>query len=75
MDLAVPGGNQWRGVGGTFHLTHRCHNRSFQLKFGRDREASLEGAVANDQVKRESCWTQSPKGSVPQKGRSRMALS
>jgi len=25
--------------GGIFHVTHRCHNRSFLLKFARDREA------------------------------------
>ena len=27
------------GYGGIFHLTHRCHNRSFLLKFARDRDA------------------------------------
>lgn len=26
-----------RGDGGVFHLTHRCHNRAFLLKFARDR--------------------------------------
>ena len=25
--------------GGVFHLTHRCHNRAFLLKFSRDRDA------------------------------------
>jgi putative transposase len=25
--------------GGVFHLTHRCHNRAFLLKFARDRNA------------------------------------
>ena len=28
-----------RGDGGVFHLTHRCHNRAFLLKFARDRDA------------------------------------
>ena len=28
-----------RGEGGVFHLTHRCHNRAFLLRFARDREA------------------------------------
>ena len=27
------------GGGGLFHLTHRCHNRAFLLKFARDRNA------------------------------------
>ena len=27
-----------RGDGGVFHLTHRCHNRAFLLKFARDRD-------------------------------------
>jgi putative transposase len=27
------------GDGGVFHLTHRCHNRAFLLKFARDRDA------------------------------------
>ena len=27
------------GGGGVFHLTHRCHNRAFLLKFARDRDA------------------------------------
>ncbi len=26
-------------TGGVFHLTHRCHNRAFLLKFARDRNA------------------------------------
>ena len=28
-----------RGEGEIFHLTHRCHNRAFLLKFARDRDA------------------------------------
>ena len=31
-------GNQFRGTGGVFHVTHRCHNRDFLLKFARDRD-------------------------------------
>jgi putative transposase len=31
--------NRLRGEGGVFHLTHRCHNRAFLLKFARDRNA------------------------------------
>lgn len=27
------------GDGGIFHVTHRCHNRAFLLKFARDRDA------------------------------------
>ena len=27
-----------RGDGGVFHLTHRCHNQAFLLKFARDRD-------------------------------------
>ena len=35
----MPRGNRLRGQGGVFHLTHRCHNRGFLLKFARDRDA------------------------------------
>ena len=35
----MPRANRLRGSGGVFHLTHRCHNRDFLLKFARDREA------------------------------------
>ena len=35
----MPRANRLRGSGGVFHLTHRCHNRAFLLKFARDREA------------------------------------
>src|SRR5438094_5367480 len=31
--------NRLRGDGGIFHITHRCHNRAFLLKFARDRDA------------------------------------
>jgi len=32
-------GHRLPAEGGVFHLTHRCHNRSFLLKFARDRNA------------------------------------
>jgi putative transposase len=35
----MPRGNRLSRDGGIFHLTHRCHNRSFLLKFARDRDA------------------------------------
>ena len=35
----MPRGNHLRGEGGVFHLTHRCHNRAFLLRFARDRDA------------------------------------
>jgi len=35
----MPRGNRLVRDGGIFHLTHRCHNRSFLLKFARDRDA------------------------------------
>ena len=31
--------NRLRVDGGVFHVTHRCHNREFLLKFARDRDA------------------------------------
>ncbi|MBU6402763.1 MAG: transposase [Verrucomicrobia bacterium] len=31
--------NRLGGQGGVFHVTHRCHNRAFLLKFARDRDA------------------------------------
>ena len=31
--------NRLRGDGGILHLTHRCHNRAFLLKFACDRDA------------------------------------
>jgi putative transposase len=31
--------NRLRLDGGIFHVTHRCHNRAFLLKFARDRDA------------------------------------
>ena len=34
--------NQFNHGGGIFHVTHRCHNRAFLLKFARDRDAYRE---------------------------------
>ena len=31
--------NQFNSGGGIFHVTHRCHNRAFLLRFARDRDA------------------------------------
>jgi len=31
--------NRLSGYGGIFHVTHRCHNREFLLKFAMDRDA------------------------------------
>ena len=31
--------NRLSGQGGIFHVTHRCHNRDFLLKFACDRDA------------------------------------
>ena len=31
--------NRLRVAGGVFHLTHRCHNGAYLLKFARDRDA------------------------------------
>jgi putative transposase len=34
----MPRANRLGGYGGIFHVTHRCHNREFLLKFARDRD-------------------------------------
>ena len=35
----MPRANGSSVEGGAFHLTHRCHNRAFLLKFAQDRDA------------------------------------
>ena len=56
--------NRLRVGGGVFHVTHRCHNREFLLKFSCDRNAYraklLEhlAEIARDQMKQEACWTE-----------------
>lgn len=42
MGLGMTRANRLIGTGGVFHLTHRCHNRAFLLKFARDRDAYRE---------------------------------
>jgi len=39
MLRTVPRAHRLKVEGGLFHLTHRCHNRAFLLKFARDRDA------------------------------------
>jgi putative transposase len=34
----MPRANRLRGDGGVFHVTHRCHDRSFLLRFAKDRD-------------------------------------
>jgi hypothetical protein len=33
----MPRANRFYTLGGVWHVTHRCHNREFLLKFARDR--------------------------------------
>jgi putative transposase len=45
--------NRLGGHGGIFHVTHRCHNRDFLLKFARDRDeyrAKLRDHLADFEV-------------------------
>ena len=35
----MPRAHRLKVAGGLFHLTHRCHNRAFLLRFARDRDA------------------------------------
>jgi putative transposase len=35
----MPRAHRLRVEGGVFHLTHRCHNRAFLLRFARDRDS------------------------------------
>ena len=39
MVVGMPRANRLGWDGGVFHLTHRCRNRAFLLKFARDRDA------------------------------------
>jgi len=44
----MPRANRYILPGHTYHLTHRCHNRAFLLRFARDRDEyrrRLRGAV------------------------------
>jgi REP-associated tyrosine transposase len=40
--------------GGIFHVTHRCHNRAYLLKFARDRDAYRE--MLREQLPRLELW-------------------
>ena len=40
---AMPRAHRLQVEGGIFHLTHRCHNRAFLLKFARDRDRYRAG--------------------------------
>ena len=40
--------------GGIFHITHRCHNRAFLLRFARDRDAYRE--KLREHVKKYDVW-------------------
>jgi len=42
------------GSGGIFHITHRCHNRAFLLKFACDRDGYR--AMLREQLKRFGVW-------------------
>jgi len=49
----VPRGNRYIADGLVYHLTHRCHDRSFLLKFAKDRKeykARLRDALAAEAV-------------------------
>ena len=38
----MPRAERYMLEGYTYHLTHRCHNRAFLLRFAKDREAYRE---------------------------------
>ena len=46
--------NQFSSGGGIFHVTHRCHNRAFLLKFARDRDAYR--AILREQLEEFEVW-------------------
>ena len=46
--------NQFNSGGGIFHVTHRCHNRAFLLKFARDRDAYR--AILREQLEEFEVW-------------------
>jgi REP element-mobilizing transposase RayT len=46
--------NQFNSDGGIFHVTHRCHNRAFLLKFARDRDAYR--AMLREQLQEFEVW-------------------
>ena len=46
--------NELARGGGIFHVTHRCHNRAFLLRFARDRSAYR--AMLREQLRRFKVW-------------------
>ena len=38
----MPRANRYLAAGAAYHLTHRCHDRDFLLKFARDRDRYRE---------------------------------
>jgi putative transposase len=46
--------NQFNSGGGIYHVTHRCHNRAFLLKFARDRDASRD--ILRQQLEEFEVW-------------------
>ncbi len=42
----MPRANRYFVPGKFYHLTHRCHDRQFLLKFVRDRDQDLWNAMA-----------------------------
>lgn len=52
-DVWVPRANRYIVAGNIYHLTHRCHDRRFLLKFARDRDGyrrRLREAIVQQQV-------------------------
>ena len=52
--LVVGRANQFNSGGGIFHVTHRCHNRAFLLKFARDRD--LYRSILREQLEEFAVW-------------------
>jgi putative transposase len=46
--------NQFNSGGGIYHVTHRCHNRAFLLKFARDRDAYRD--ILRQQLEEFKVW-------------------
>jgi len=52
--LVVGRANQFNSGAGIFHVTHRCHNRAFLLKFARDRD--LYRSILREQLEEFAVW-------------------
>jgi putative transposase len=55
--------NQLASGGGIFHITHRCHNRAFLLKFACERAAYR--AMLREQLRRFEVWLLDYCGDLP----------